>query len=322
MSDINNTNSPIEPAPLPPAEHGKRLTEQRNPKSQNIDRLSTHEALALMQAEDRHCFEAAEKCAPQIEEAIGLVVEAFERVGRLIYVGAGTSGRLGVLDASEQPPTFGVPLTMVQGFIAGGDTALRRSIEGAEDRPEDGAALMGELEVGSADVVMGIASGGRTPYVLGALAEGRRRGAATIFLSCTPALAGEHDFADVQIHALVGPEIVTGSTRLKAGTVTKLILNQITTISMIRIGKVYENLMVDLRPVNAKLVDRACRILGELTGVEWAEAHRLLKTAGMELKVALVMAQGACKAEVACRMLSDAKGHVATAVDLARGNQG
>ena len=302
------------PTVLPPPEHARRLTEQRNPLSRNIDRLSTREALAIMQAEDRRCFEAAERCAPQIEQTIERVIVAFRRGGRLIYVGAGTSGRLGVLDASEQPPTFGVPATMVQGFIAGGDEALRRSIEGAEDRPADGASLVRELSVGPNDVVMGIASGGRTPYVLGALAEARALGAVTVFLSCTPPLETEQGLADIQIHALVGPEIVTGSTRLKAGTVTKLILNQITTLSMIGIGKVCENLMVDLRPVNAKLVDRACRILDDLAGLDPAQARRTLEEAGMELKVALVMAGGACQAGPAREALTEAGGHVAHAL--------
>jgi N-acetylmuramic acid 6-phosphate etherase len=299
---------------LPPAHHARRLTEQRNPKSLHIDRASIAEALAIMNAEDKQCSAAAERCAPDVARAIERVVKAFRAGGRLFYVGSGTSGRLGVLDASEQPPTFGVPPTFVQGIIAGGRDALTRSIEGAEDHPEDGAAAIVERAVGGRDVVCGIASGGRTPYVLGALEEARQRGAATILLTCTPPLEGEEHLADVQIHALAGPEVLTGSTRLKAGTVTKLILNQITTISMIQIGKVYENLMVDLKPTNNKLIDRATRILAELAGLDREEARAMLKRAGHDLKVALVMAVGGLDVDAARVRLTEARGHVAGAI--------
>ena len=300
--------------PLPPPRHGERLTEQRNARSMRIDRVSVPEALGIIHAEDRVCVEAAERCAPEVERAIERVVAAFGRGGRLIYVGAGTSGRLGVLDASEQPPTFGAPPEMVQGIIAGGDAALRRSIEGAEDRPEDGAAAVAERNVEERDVVFGIASGGRTPFVLGALTEARRRGAATVLLTCTPPLSGEEDLADVQIHALVGPEVVTGSTRMKAGTVTKLILNQVTTISMVRVGKVYENLMVDLQPTNRKLVDRARRILAEVGDMNSESAGELLEASGRDLKAALVMRLAGVDREAAHARLEEAGGHVAEAI--------
>jgi N-acetylmuramic acid 6-phosphate etherase len=300
--------------PLPPARHAERLTEQRNPDTRNIDRLPLAEALALIHAEDRRCFEAAEACAPQVVRAVELVTRAFYNGGRLIYVGAGTSGRLGVLDASEQAPTFGADPDQVQGIIAGGPEALVRSIEGAEDRPEDGEAALRERELSAEDAVMGIATGGRTPFVLGALRYARSIGAATILLSCTPALDGEHELADCQIHALTGPEAVTGSTRMKAGTVTKLILNQITTLSMIQFGKVYENLMVDVQLKNAKLRDRARRILMELTGLEEAPAQEALDAAGGELKVAIVMTLADCDAEQARRTLRDERGHVARAI--------
>lgn len=290
------------------------MTEQRNPASMAIDRASVHDALAIMQAEDRMAVAAVEACGPQVERAIELVVAAFRRGGRLIYIGAGTSGRLGVLDASEQPPTFNVPPEMVQGVIAGGDAALRRSIEGAEDKPDDGIAAMAEKNVCENDVVFGITTGGRAPYVLAALAEARARGAKTILLTCTPALEGEENLADVQIQALVGPEIVTGSTRLKSGTATKLILNQVTTVSMIRIGKVYENLMVDLRPVNAKLVDRAQRILAEVAGMDPEPALATLEAAGMDLKVAIVMALSGQNADGARALLAEVGGHVAEAI--------
>lgn len=299
---------------LPPPNDARRLTEQRNPLSTSIDRASIPEALAIMQAEDRRTCAAAEACAPQIAAAIERVVAALRAGGRLIYVGAGTSGRLGVLDASEQPPTFNVPPTLVQGIIAGGPAALTRSIEGAEDQPQEGAAAVTEKEVGAQDVVFGIASGGRTPFVFGALAEARRRGAATILLTCTPPLDGETQFADVQIHALTGPEVVTGSTRLKAGTVTKLILNQVTTISMIQLGKVYENLMIDVRPVNRKLVDRACRILGEVTGLDRAAAEAALAAAGNDVKLAIIMTLAGVDLATARAQLEATGGHVAQAI--------
>lgn len=300
--------------PLPPAEHARRLTEQRNAATLRIDRVPVAEALALMRAEDHAVLHALEATAPQVERAVERVVKAFRAGGRLFYVGAGTSGRLGVLDASEQPPTFNVPREMVQGIIAGGAEALVRSIEGAEDRPEDGAAELRAREVNARDVVFGIAAGGRTPYVLGALAEARVIGAGTIFLTCTPPLEGEAELAEIQIHALVGPEVVTGSTRLKAGTVTKLILNQVTTVAMIQLGKVYENLMVDVRPVNAKLVDRACRIIGEVTGLGAADALRILREAEMDVKVAIVMAAGMLNPEQARDQLGKYEGHVAEAI--------
>ncbi|MCL5271167.1 MAG: N-acetylmuramic acid 6-phosphate etherase [bacterium] len=305
--------------PLPPARHDRRLTEQRNSRSSHVDRATVREALAIIQAEDRRCCEAAEACAAEVAAAIERVVAAFRQGGRLIYVGAGTSGRLGVLDASEQPPTFGVPADMVQGVIAGGYEALHRAVEGAEDDLDSGARAMAGKEVSRRDVVFGIATGGRTPYVLGALAEARRRGAATVLLTCTPPLEGEEDLADVQIHALVGPEVVTGSTRMKAGTVTKLILNQVTTVAMIQMGKVYENLMVDLRPTNAKLVDRARRILAEVAGLEPVAAAALLERAGGDLKRALVMALAGVGADEAARRLVAAEGHVARAIREARG---
>ena len=199
-----------------------------------IDRLSIDEALAVMQDEDRHCIDAVKACREQIVLVVESVSEAFRNGGRLIYVGAGTSGRLGVLDASEQSPTFGVPVGMVRGIIAGGPAALTRSIEGAEDQPEEGASAVANTEAGEHDVVFGVTTGGRAPFVIGALAEARKRNAFTVLLTCTPPLQDEGNLADIHIHALPGPEVITGSTRLKAGTVTKLILNQITTLSMIQ----------------------------------------------------------------------------------------
>lgn len=298
----------------PPSRHAERLTEKRNPRTMTIDRVAIPEALAMLRAEDQLCLDACEAAAPEIARAVEAVERAFRAGGRLIYLGAGTSGRLGVLDASEQPPTFGAPPGMVVGIIAGGDTALRNAVEGAEDRGEEGVQAVEDAAAGPNDVIMGITSGGRAPYVLAALDRARVRGAFTILLTCTPPLAGEERLADLQIHALVGPEPITGSTRMKSGTVTKLILNQITTLAMVRIGKVYENLMVDLRPTNAKLVDRAARILMELAGLERAHAEARLRESGMELKVAIVMSLTGLAAEDARRELASRGGHIAETI--------
>ncbi len=301
---------------LPPKRHAERQTEQRNPRTTTLDRVSIREALSLLHAEDRLACDAVEKAAPQVAKAIEFVVSAFRAGGRLIYIGAGTSGRLGVLDASEQPPTFGVPPEMVQGIIAGGDGALRTSVEGAEDRAEEGAEEIEKLDVSSRDVVMGITTGGRAPYVLAGLRRARELGAKTVLLSCTPPLEGEENLADCQIHALTGPEPITGSTRMKAGTATKLILNQITTIAMVQMGKVYENLMVDLKPTNEKLVDRAVRILVEVTKLKMDEARAVLNASGNDLKVALVMALAGCDAASAKHTIEKEDGHVAKAIRL------
>lgn len=304
--------------PLPPKRHAERLTEQRNPRTLAIDRASIPEALAMLHVEDRLACEAAEKVAPQVAQAIEIVVAAFRAGGRLIYIGAGTSGRLGVLDASEQPPTFGVPREMVQGIIAGGHDALTRSIESAEDSAEDGAKAVRDTALGPNDVLMGITTGGRAPYVLGALAEARRVGVKTILLTCTPPLEGEEKLADFQIHALVGPEPITGSTRMKSGTATKLILNQITTIAMVQMGKVYENLMVDLKPVNDKLRERACRILTEVSGIPTEKARQTLEKADWDLKAAIVIAISGCELHQARQTLEKHMGHVASAIRTLR----
>jgi N-acetylmuramic acid 6-phosphate etherase len=267
---------------------GSLLTEQRNPRSRGIDGMSARELVELINSEDRDVPDAVRREAPAIARAIDLVLERFRRGGRLLYVGAGTSGRLGVLDAAECPPTFGTDPEMVQGVIAGGYGALVRAKEGAEDRGEDGARDLAARGVGSLDVVFGIATSGVTPYVLGALEEARRMGAATVFLSCSP-LDRESVPADVTITPLVGPEVVTGSTRMKAATATKLVLNTVTTSAMILLGKVYENLMVDLTASCDKLRDRACRILMEVTAVDYDGAADLIRRAGGSVKAAIVM---------------------------------
>ena len=266
-----------------------RLTEQRNPWSREIDRLSPLELADLINAEDRMVAQAVGEEREAIARAMELAVEAFRAGGRLIYVGAGTSGRLGVLDAAEMPPTYGTDPAMVQGVIAGGPAALVRAQEGAEDRAEDGAAAIEEKRVSPHDFVLGIATSGTTPYVHGALGRARERGARTGFLLCTypsQELLAAHD---VVIALLVGPEVITGSTRMKAGTATKMVLNTITTGAMVLMGKVLGNLMVDLQVTCQKLQDRGERILMETTGMQRAAAARLLDGAGGHVKTALVM---------------------------------
>ncbi len=292
-------------------DRGHLMTELRNQRSMRIDRMSIAEAVELLNAEDATITQAVAAAKGDICQAIELVVAAFEAGGRLIYVGAGTSGRLGVLDASECPPTFLSDPRMVQGVIAGGWDALRRAVEGAEDYPEQAAAKMDEMDVGPHDVVMGISTGGTTPYVHGALERARQRGAKTIFFGC---VTGEHvtDEADVSIRVLVGPEVVTGSTRLKAGTATKMVLNMITTVAMVRIGKVYENLMVDVNThTNKKLVDRGTRMILTVTGLARPEAADLLQRSGGHVKTALVMHARGVTREEAERLLAENHGHVA-----------
>jgi N-acetylmuramic acid 6-phosphate etherase len=263
-------------------------TELRNRASENIDRLSTQQIVDVINAEDALVPKAVARQRKQIAAAIDVIVSRFKEGGRLFYVGAGTSGRLGVLDASECPPTFGVPPSLVQGIIAGGRRALVRSAEGAEDYPENGAAAIKKKHVRTKDVVVGLAACGMTPFVLGALKRARRVGAATIFITCAPE-AVEHIPAEIIINPVVGPEVVTGSTRMKAGTATKLVLNTLTTGAMIRLGKVYGNLMVDLKATNEKLRDRSLRILMELTELSCRQAQILLSRADGQLKAAVVM---------------------------------
>ena len=263
-------------------------TEKRNRRSEKIDEMSTRQIVDLINSEDALVPAAVAKERKGIAAAVDLIVERFRRGGRLFYVGAGTSGRLGVLDASECPPTFGVPPSMVQGIIAGGRGALVRSAEGAEDHPEDGAEAIDKKKVKSIDVVVGLAACGMTPYVHGALARARRIGAGTIFITCAPE-AVVHIPAEIIINPVVGPEVVTGSTRMKAGTATKLVLNTLTTAAMIKLGKIYGNLMVDLRVTNEKLRDRSVRIVMEVTGLSSARAKKLLDRAEGRVKAAIVM---------------------------------
>lgn len=266
-----------------------RVTEQRNPRTASIDLADPLGIVDLMLAEDRTVTDAVASARTAIAQAIARAEQAFRSGGRLFYIGAGTSGRLGVLDASECPPTFGSDPRMVQGIIAGGDHALRNAVEGAEDRAEDGAAAIDAAALEARDFLVGIAASGTTPYVRDAIMRARARGAGTAIVACSPPPATTLAHVDIPIITITGPEVVTGSTRLKAGTATKLVLNMITTGAMIRIGKTFGNLMVDLRATNAKLVDRSERILMEVSGRDRESARALLADAGGSLKTAMVM---------------------------------
>jgi N-acetylmuramic acid 6-phosphate etherase len=289
------------------------LTERRLPESMALDAMTTEEAVALMNAQDAVAVAAVAAEKQNIARAVELVVAALSAGGRLIYAGAGTSGRLGVLDAAECPPTFRTDPEQVQGIIAGGDPAMFRSQEGAEDRPEDGAAAIDGKSVGPNDVVVGIAAGGTTPFVHGALRRARDRGAKTVFLTCVQPVPNE-PAVDVVIRPLTGPEVVTGSTRLKAGTATKLVLNTISTVAMVRLGKIYENLMVDLRATNTKLWDRGARIVATLTGLGREESMDLLRRAEGHVKLAVVMHKAGVPADEAKRRLERAGGRLRDAI--------
>lgn len=291
----------------------KLLTEQQNPASASIDTVPVEEALRIMNREDHRVADAVEREIPRIAQAVDAIVAAFERGGRLFYIGAGTSGRLGVLDASECPPTFSVPPEMVQGIIAGGEGALSRATETTEDDPAIGVRDLAANGFTPADVLVGLAASGRTPYVLGAMAEAKRMGAVTVGVSCTPdselALA-----ADIPITPLVGPEVLAGSTRLKAGTAQKLVLNMLSTGAFIRLGYVYSNLMVNVQPKNAKLVDRARRIVAQASGVSYERAGQLLDAAGNSVRTAILMAKSGISRQEAEQRLSESSGRIARAL--------
>jgi N-acetylmuramic acid 6-phosphate etherase len=296
-----------------PSALGRLTTEAVNPASARIDELDAAAIVAVMNAEDALVATAVARESAAIARAIDVIADRFRRGGRLVYIGAGTSGRLGVLDASECPPTFGTPPEMVVGLIAGGPQALTRAVEGAEDSRELAAADLAAIGLSPADVLVGIATSGRTPYVLGGLAHARAVGAFAIGFACNDNSELE-PLTDLMIVPRVGPEIVTGSTRLKAGTATKMVLNMLTTGAMIRIGKTYGNLMVDLRATNTKLVARTRRIVTLLTGASEEEAERLVAAADGELKTAVVSrARGVSPAD-ARRLLAEAGGHLRRAV--------
>lgn len=291
----------------------KLLTEQLNPASASLDTLPTEEALRIINAEDGKVAGAVEREIPAIARAVDAIVAAIERGGRLFYIGAGTSGRLGVLDASEIPPTFSAPPTMVQGIIAGGEAALSHATETTEDDPSMGVYDLLARGFTANDVLVGIAASGRTPYVLGAVEEARRMGAVTVGISCTP----DSELAravDIAITPLVGPEVVAGSTRMKAGTAQKLVLNMLTTGACVRLGFVYGNLMVNVQPKNRKLVDRARRIIVQAAGVSYEQAGELLAQAGGSVRTAIVMAKAGVGREDAEQRLAAAGGRVSKVV--------
>lgn len=295
-----------------PSFHDPRLTEQRNPRTQNIDIASSLEIVDLINAEDSSVAAAVHAERAGLARAIDLVLKAFQSGGRLVYVGAGTSGRLGVLDAAECPPTFGSPPEMVVGIIAGGSPALVRSAEGAEDDERAGAAAIDAAVVTARDVVLGIAASGTTPFVHAALDRARALHAATGIISCSEPPKEVRDACDVAIVPLVGPEVLTGSTRMKAGTATKLVLNTITTGAMIRLGKVYGNLMVDLMAWSEKLVDRGERIVMECAGkaTDRTQARAAIEAAGGSVKLAVVMVRAGLTVEAARARLAAAGGSV------------
>lgn len=291
----------------------KLLTEQVNPASEGIDGLPTEQILRIMNAEDARIAASIQMEIQAITRAVEAIANAIQGGGRLFYIGAGTSGRLGVLDAAECPPTFNVSPDLVQGIIAGGQAALARASEATEDDPELGVQDLRAHGFTSRDVLVGIAASGRTPYVLGAVGEARRLGAVTIGISCTPdsELSG---VVDIAIEPKPGPEIIAGSTRLRAGTATKLVLNMLSTATMIRLGHVYGNLMVNVQPKNAKLLDRARRIIAQAAGVDPERASELLSAAGNSVKTAIVMEKLALSRDEAERRLRDAGGRVSTAL--------
>lgn len=264
------------------------ITEQRNPNSMHVDSLSALEIVQLMNHEDKQVPLAIEKCLPQIAQAVECIVAAFQQGGRLVYIGAGTSGRLGVLDASECPPTFGVSPEMVKGIIAGGERALRHPIEGAEDSKEQAVIDLQTIQFSSKDVLVGIAASGRTPYVIGALEYAKSLGSATVSIASNPNSAMAN-IVDIAIDTVVGPEVLTGSSRLKSGTAQKLVLNMLTTASMILMGKCYQNLMVDVQASNEKLKARAIRIVMQATDCDKALAEETLKLADQNAKLAIMM---------------------------------
>jgi len=279
----------------------ERMTEQQNPDTRGLDEMSVEGILEVMQREQHKPAEAVGRCLVQMKMAVERIVEGMRRGGRLFYVGAGTSGRLGVLDASECPPTFHVPPDLVQGIIAGGDRALREAVEAAEDDRDAGAAALAERGLRAADTVVGITCSGGAPYVAGAFDEAARVGAYRVLLACvtSPELG---PLADLCIQPLVGPEVLAGSTRLKSGTATKMVLNMLSTATMVRLGKVYDNLMVDLRPTNDKLRLRARRLVQHLTKLDDETVDHLLAASGWRVKTAVLMARGLTRAEAEERL--------------------
>ncbi len=297
------------------AEFEKLLTEHRNLRTVRIDRVSVAEALKMINREDKKVARAVELEIPKIARAVETVVKAFRKGGRLIYVGAGTSGRIGVIDAAECPPTFGTSPRMVQALIAGGRRAMFQAVEGAEDNMRAGVKDVKRLRVSERDVVIGLSASGRAPYVMGALKEARQRGAETIAVATVPnPRVGQ--YANIVITPIVGPEVIAGSTRMKAGTAEKMVLNMISTVSMLIIGKVYTNLMIDIKPLSVKLRSRARRLLRFFAGISSEEAEEIYRRSGYDLKVALVMALARVEVGEARKALRKSQGLVWKAIKL------
>lgn len=291
-------------------------TEQQNQETKNIDFMNTEEILKSINDQDKIVPLAVEKELPYIEKAVELIITAFQNNGRLIYFGAGTSGRLGVVDASECPPTFGTNPEMVQGFIAGGKEAMFKAQEGAEDSIELGYADVEKLNVNSNDIVCGIAASNRTPYVIGAVKRAKELGAKTLFITCSKRENFNAENIDVAICPYVGPEVVMGSTRMKSGTAQKLVLNMLTTTAMIRLGKTYENMMIDLQQTNKKLVERSKRILIKITNCDYETAGKYLELSNGHVKSAIIMLLKNCSLESAKQKLEMANGFVRKALEL------
>ena len=293
-------------------------TEQRNPKSMVIDTFSTLEILRLINEEDKTVPPAVEKEIPYIEKAVELIVKSIKVGGRLLYFGAGTSGRLGIIDASECPPTFGTPFGLVSGYIAGGNEAMFRAQEGAEDFEENGVKDVMKANVNNKDVVCGIAASRRTPYVIGAVKKAKELGASTLFVTTNPREQFNLKEVDIAICPYVGQEVIMGSTRMKSGTAQKLVLNMLTTAAMIRLGKVYENMMIDLQMTNQKLIERSKRIIMTITGLSYEEAAKFLERAGGHVKTALVMIKANVDFNEAKERLARADGFVRKAIQLSK----
>lgn len=298
----------------------KPITEQVNPRTKDIDCRSTFEIVTLINKEDETVAEAVSRVLDRIAVAVDLIVARLSMGGRLFYVGTGTSGRLGVLDASECPPTFGVSSDLVRGIIAGGYDALHRSVEAAEDDPEQAARDLDSVDLSSLDAVVGISASGATPYTLGALEHAKKMGAAVIAVTCNPD-SKMASAADVSIAPVVGPEVIAGSSRMKAGTAQKMILNMISTATMIRLGLVYGNLMSNLRANNEKLVRRAHGILAQETGLDGEESARVFEASGGDLKLALLMARAHLPRDDAGRLLQEHSGSVRRALEACRGGR-
>lgn len=296
-------------------EISKLTTEQRNPSSMDIDAKSTAEILKIINEEDKLVPFAVEKELPYIEQAVEIIVDALKQGGRLLYFGAGTSGRLGVVDASECPPTFGTPYGMIEGFIAGGKKAMFRAQEGAEDKEENGAKEVIKVNVSSKDVVCGIAASRRTPYVVGAVKKAKELGAKTLYVTTNPRKDFDIAEVDVAICPYVGPEVIMGSTRMKSGTAQKLVLNMLTTASMIRLGKVYENMMIDLQMTNKKLLERSKKIVMTITGLNYDESTIALDKANGHVKTALVMIKANVNYKEAKKRLKLTDGFVRRAIE-------